>query len=143
MSEARSSLAEGVQPGERLARSSPKALEVESPPGGLERESRERAPIGRGELDLGGESLLQVAPPEPAEWLDCGQDDHPLSAGTAKETGGPAAGNLPACAFGNSPAVCVDARVARPPIGEVVRLGEKSPDVLRGREQLAFRHDPH
>src|SRR4029079_11643964 len=37
----------------------------------------------------------------------------------------------------------LDTGVARPPVGEMVRLGDEGPDVLPGNRQALRRHLPH
>src|SRR5439155_17930077 len=130
--------------GERLARSEPEALEHDAPPGRLEGEGRASVPLaGRLELDLGGERLLQVSPGEPAARLDGGDDDETFPAGPAEQSRCVGPNDLPPGTLGAPPPVGPDGHVTRPPVREMVRLGEELPDIAARRQELPLRLDSH
>src|SRR5262245_5468081 len=97
--------------------------------GGLEQKRRFDLVVGEEQADA-----LLLADVEP--------DDRSRRLGPAEERAYQPAGlspgdELPARARREPSAVRPDRVHARPPVGEVQRLGQEAPDVRRGREQLA------
>jgi len=95
------------------------------------------------ESNLRVEALLEVMPTEPERGLDPVQDDQSFSARPSKESRRAASSDLPAGALGEAAAIRPDRRVLRPPVGEVMRLGQELPHITASCNQLSLRLDSH
>ena len=125
-----SSLAKGVQSGERLAGKWSQALEYCARAGAVDGQGRASHALGGGlEDELRGEALLNVVPGEPALGLDGGDDEDALRLGPAEKADRTAADDLPAGALREAAAVGL---IVRTPAtgGQVLRF--KAVPRLRG-----------
>jgi hypothetical protein len=86
---------------------------------------------------------LDVVPGETVLRLYGSDHDQAVAAGAPEETDFAAADDLPASAFGETAPVRSDRRVSRPPVRQVVGLGEQRPGIASCRNQLGLGLDPH
>ena len=133
-----------MQAGERVAWQGPQALGDQPPPGGLEGDAGAGVAASCGlDDDVDGKPLLNVTPAEPVIRLNGRDDDRPFAPGPLEEPGRTSAHDLPASPRGEPAPVRPDRRVARPPVGQVSRLGEERPHVSARRQELALGFDSH
>src|SRR5688500_12139761 len=141
-------LAEVVEAAGRLVRHGPQPLDDDTPAGSLERDLHLRTARG-GRLDRRShvDPLLDVVPRDRAALDDIADHERPHASRAAQKTACRSARGTahhpPARARREPAPVRLDTLVAGPPVRQVVRLGEKLPDVLRRGEEQRTRHDPH
>ena len=135
-----SSLAQLVQPTEGVPGQRP--AEAEQP--GTGDGERRASPIagGRVEPNLDVDAAGRQVPSDERRFLDAADEQHSLGPGAAEQRWVVGVPKQPPRPGHKTPAVGLDRGEARPPIGQVVRLGEKRPDVAAGREQLALSLNP-
>ena len=128
-----SSLAKGVQSGERLPRQRAQPLGHEPPREASSDEGRAGVSVrARARAGCPREACSRSRQTRRRPGSTLGDHDHSLAAGPPQQAGRRAADDLPARALGEAAPVGPDRRVAGPPVGEVVRLGEQLPDVAPG-----------
>src|SRR5919197_1484491 len=143
-SEARRSLAQVVEPVQGDARQRPPPPEDLGAPRSLDSERDER-PVGPGrrQHDLDVEPLRRQVPLEALVWIDAPDEQQTVRLRPAEERRLRCADDLPSRARSESAPVGLHAGDRRPPVAQVVRLREKTPDVLPRGEQLLRRPVPH
>src|SRR5918996_1566346 len=132
--ESRRSLAEVVEASDRDAGQPARPLDEETPRRSVDERGRARAAVLVGQAHAGLQSLGEVVPGELPPRHDPLDDDQPLAHRLAQDPRRPATRDAPAGVLGEAAPIGVDAGVARPPVGEVIRLADERPDVLPRRE---------
>ena len=132
--EPRGSLAQGMEPSQRA----PGERTAEAvQPRRLEFQGRNRAIVSpRFEPELRIDVVARERPREQLRSSHAGDEKHPARSRAPKERRPVRSVDLPACSLGETAPSGTNTGQARPPVGEVMRLGDERPDVVARREQL-------